>query len=161
MSWETLLVGNVLFKPDLKYDKLEKPTKLICEYSECDVPKNIENNDEYTKEFDKRRNGAHMLLYNLESNHTQYELRINDVNWSSHMCEEKMNALKHIIAYYKDLISESGMSLYYLTDPDDNFFLEQDDNDTIEEFKHSDVGEYYDDLVEQGILTDDEDNDGD
>jgi len=140
MSWETLLVGNVVFKEDKSYDEVKHVVKLLCEYSECNVPKELKPFDKYIKNYNNKKNGAHLTI----NDNNVIELHIVDVNWSSHMSEEKMNALKCITAKYKDLITMSAFSLFYLSEPDDQFYYaagEQDEEDVIEDFKNCELSD--------------------
>ena len=91
MSWETLVVGHLKFKDNIRDDVKEKILKEAKDVFECEIKW-----DEEWKE------------YNFQ-----------DVNWVSHVDDEKITAF---FKQYEKFFNDYSASLYYLTEPYYNWY---------------------------------------
>jgi len=133
MSWSTLVIGYFSFKKDKTYDEVKEAIKMICKYSEVDVPTRIMKRSNYYKNIHHLPNGAHIIADDNTNN--GIELIINDINFSSHINIDTVNTIKYIVAKYNNILHFASFELYDLDDPIDYFEWDQSTSkDVIDEY---------------------------
>ena len=117
MSWETLLLGDIYFMKNKGYDEIKVLLEKICEILELDTPKQF-NENEYNKLYHSRLNKYGNYL--IDHGDFWY-LTITDINYSSHIDDEKLEELRTLLSKNKDLVYSADLSLYYLDEAHVNF----------------------------------------
>jgi len=115
MSWETLLIGDIYFKRN--YKKIKGLLEEICEILELRKPIKIRGS-EYEK---LRRSGNAEYGNYLISDREFLYLVITDINWGSHVDDEKLEELRTLLSKNKDLVKTADLSLFYLGEAHVNF----------------------------------------
>jgi len=134
MSWETLLIGDIYFKRN--YKKIKGLLEEICEILELRKPIKIRGS-EYEK---LRRSGNAEYGNYLISDREFLYLVITDINWGSHVDDEKFKELRSLLRKNKDLVSIAELSLYYLDEGYVNFNYDSS-RDAVTEENEEDVEE--------------------
>jgi len=99
MSWKTLVVGNFSFVFNVDGKLKQNTIEDIESVVESKVLTEKERWDMYGKNY-----------------------WIEDVNWSSHVSEDK---IREVMNKYKDILDTFDVSLYYLVEPDERIELEE------------------------------------
>jgi len=98
LSWATLVTGYVAFKKGTPEELKQKILEELKEALEAD----------------------------FEYNETDGEYHVEDLNWHSHVTEEKIEA---IYQKWKPFFNVFSISLYYLNEADYDEYMEDDDDD--------------------------------
>jgi len=112
MSWATLLIGDIYFMKNKGYDEIKGLLEEICEILELRKPIKIRES-EYEK---LRRSGNAEYGNYLVSSRDFLYLLITDINWGSHIDDEKLEELRTLLSKNKDLVETADLSLFYLDD---------------------------------------------
>jgi hypothetical protein len=121
MSWETLVVGYVAFKP---FISMEGRREIVVKIKqELELPsKNSVLNCPYLERYEKDGEDSD------ENDFDTFDFQ--HVNWSSHVSEDTIKNLLEKIKYALDSYS---FDLYYLDEPYAYFSSEQDEDEDDEE----------------------------
>jgi hypothetical protein len=131
MSWETLLIGNIYFMKNKGFDEIKGLLEEICEILELRNPIKIRES-EYEK---LRRSGDAECGNYLVSSRDFLYLLITEINWGSHVDDEKLEELMSLLRKNKDLVESAELSLYYLDEGYVNFNYDstEENEDDIED----------------------------
>jgi hypothetical protein len=132
MSWETLLIGDIYFKRN--YKKIEGLLEEICEILELRKPIKIRES-EYEK---LRRSGNAKYGNYLVSSRDFLYLLITDINWGSHVNDEKLEELRSLLSKNKDLVDTADLSLFYLDEAHETLNYDSS-RDNVSEENEEDV----------------------
>ncbi len=144
MSWSSYLVGEVDFIHNIDNDRMKKAIKLIANYAEIPIDK-VEDIPQCEGDYTK-----HEIC--LKSDEHIMRMRIHSISYASHVSEQTVNVIGLIALKNRDIVKNVALSLYYLQSPDYDLYIDGWDDDTIQYMQDTDVYDYWNDLIRDGIV---------
>jgi predicted site-specific integrase-resolvase len=113
MSWETLVVGNVVFKPSVPLEERRRIVRKIKE--ELELP---------SSDSPYRKYEAYLERY--DDDYEEDSFSFQHVNWMSHVDED---IIENLLEEIKPMLKSYSISLYYLGESDADYYYDEDEEE--------------------------------